>query len=84
MISRSSSWSINSIACSDSKILGGVSFSASSAEEDRVLVKCLVLQNVQFDIFRFSVLTHDHTGVNLFAGAYEQGTALLGGKTGRR
>ena len=32
---------------------------------------------VQFDIFRFSVLTDDHTGVNLFAGAYEQGLSLI-------
>lgn len=43
VISRSSSTSIKSKACSRLKILGGVSFRASSAEEERVLVRCLVL-----------------------------------------
>ena len=38
--SKSSSVSINSSACSKLKILGGVSLSASSALEERVLVSC--------------------------------------------
>ena len=35
---------MNSIACSRLRTLGGVSFRASSAEEERVLVRCFVLQ----------------------------------------
>ena len=42
--SRSSSVSMNSRHCSRLKIRGGVSFSASSALEERVLVSFLVLQ----------------------------------------
>ena len=39
--SRSSSWSMKSMACSRLRTLGGVNFSASSAEEERVLVRYL-------------------------------------------
>ena len=46
--SRSSSWSMNSMACSRLKILGGTSFRASSAEEERVLVRCFVLQTFRY------------------------------------
>ena len=42
--SRSSSTSIKSNACSRLRILGGTSVSASSAEEERVLVRCFFLQ----------------------------------------
>lgn len=44
VISSSSSVLMNSNACSRLRILGGVSLRASSAEEERVLVRCLVLQ----------------------------------------
>ena len=44
VISRSSSVSMYSIACSRDSFLAGTSFSASSAPEDLVLVRCLVLQ----------------------------------------
>ena len=42
--SRSSSVSMKSSACSRLRILGGVNVSASSAEEERVLVRCFFLQ----------------------------------------
>src|SRR5699024_12077440 len=42
--SSSSSLSIKSSACSRDRIFGGVRRSASSAEEERVLVRCFVLQ----------------------------------------
>ena len=46
VISKSSSVSINSIACSRLKIRGGERRSASSAEEERVLVSCFLLQTL--------------------------------------
>ena len=41
--SKSSSTSIKSNACSKESIFGGTRVSASSAEEERVLVKCFFL-----------------------------------------
>ena len=57
--SRSSSQSIYSIACSRDRILGGVSFRASSALDDRVLVRCLVLQTFSSisSVFPFCPMT---------------------------
>lgn len=44
--SKSSSTSIKSMACSKLKILGGTRVSASSAEEERVLVRCFFLHTL--------------------------------------
>ena len=76
--SRSSSVSMNSRHCSRLKIRGGVSVRASSALEERVLVRCLGLADVDLDILGLTVLADDHTGIYLLAGADEQGAALLG------
>ena len=71
---------MNSIACSRLRILGGVSFSASSAEEERVLGKMLRLTYVQLDILGFSVLADNHSAVDFFAGADKENAALLSGE----
>ena len=46
--SRSSSVSMYSMACSSDSSLCGTSFRASSAPEERVLVRCLVLQTFSY------------------------------------
>ena len=56
---------------------GGDRRRASSALEERVLVSFLRLADIDFDVFRLTGLTDDHTGVNLFTGSDKQCTALL-------
>ena len=66
VISRSSSVSIKSSACSRLKILGGVSFKASSAPEERVLGKLFLLADIYLNIIGTSIFTNNHTSVNRF------------------
>ena len=78
--SRSSSTSMKSSACSRLKILGGTRVNASSAEEERVLVRCFFLQTFNSISSALEARTDDHTGVYLFAWSNKQSTAILCGE----
>ena len=72
--------SMKSSACSKLKIFGGVSVNASSAEEERVLVRCFFLQTFNSMSSAFCTLTDHHTGVYLFSRPDEESTTLLCGE----
>ena len=82
--SRSSSLSMKSRACSRERILGGVRRSASSEEEVTGVGQVFRLADVQLDILGLTVLSDNHTGVNLLARSDEQSTDAPVRSTDRR